>query len=147
MLGQKYWHHRVSLVNSVRFEPYTWWPWKVIFKIWSQVKVTVKVKVTQVCHVSYGSMRLDQTNTVVPFSFLISTLSKVIGKKPSLTPVWPQMTLWEVIGQQLHMVHQKFVKGLFGFYWVYLVFPCMLQTYHFEKNQNFEIFFILFWKI
>ena len=60
--------------------------------------------VTQVGHIAYDSMRLDERNTLRPLIrlnlFWIKVIEKTVGDLR-----WPQMTYWGVIDENWHLGH------------------------------------------
>ena len=81
----------IVFASSRRIETCIAWPWKVQGQNLTSGQGHV---LTQVGHIAYESMRLDERNTMRPFSRLYlfwikSYLQKTVGELR-----WPQMTFW-----------------------------------------------------
>ena len=88
------------------------WPQKVNLKIWRQVTVTKGHDMPEIGHITYQSMRMDETNTLVLVSslYLHSSHGNWVKKKKTHTHRRPLVTsddLVEVTDEKLHLGPHK----------------------------------------
>ena len=87
MIEQWFWHHRVCLVKTHRNM------YSMTLKGQGQNLTSGQVHVvTQVGHIAYVSMRLDERNTIRPLSRLYLFWIKSYSQKTVGNFRWPQMT-------------------------------------------------------